>query len=293
MCEFAVSLRTSQRFPVATYHHLPPPRMVASLLVTLRETLEASLVVGIMLAFLNHTKNREHNPVIWLGVTAGVLCSLIVMMLFQVLIGGFEGPTEQIYEGTTMLLAAGLISWMVIWLARHGRSMRKGIESQLDMHLKAGELFSIFLLVFTSILREGVETVIFLQAAFLQTQDSFMHIGAIAGIVLAIGLAWLLFRGMIDWFPLSRFFRVTGALLMLFGAGLTAHGVHEFQEAGVLPIFIEHVWDTNAFINEEGTLGGILKGLFGYNGNPSLMEIGAYVLYVIAAAVAWKRFARG
>lgn len=266
--------------------------MATALLVTLRETLEASLIVGIMLAFLANTKNREHNPVIWLGVAAGVLCSLILMMLFQAFAGGFTGRAEQIYEGTTMLTAAALISWMVIWLARHGRTLRKGIEHKLDMHLKAGELVSIFFLVFTSILREGVETVIFLHAAFLQSQNAFMHVGAVAGIVLAIGIAWLLFKGMLGWFSLGRFFSVTGVLLMFFAAGLIAHGIHEFEEAGIIPIIVEHVWDTNAFIDENGVIGSLLKGLFGYNGNPSLVEVLAYVGYLMIAGTTWKRFAK-
>lgn len=266
--------------------------MVTSLLITLRETLEASLIVGIVLAFMENTKNREHNPVIWLGVTAGVLCSLIVMMLFQILTGGFEGTAEQIYEGITMFVAASLISWMVIWLARHGRTMRKGIEQKLDMHLKAGELLSLFFLVFFSVLREGVETVIFLQAAFLQSQDAFIHLGAITGIVIAVGLAWLLCRGLLSWFPLGRFFSATGLLLMLFAAGLTAHGIHELQEAGIVPIVFEHVWNTSAFIDDSGAIGSILKGLFGYNDSPSLLEIGGYVTYLFAATVAWRRFAR-
>ena len=262
---------------------------MAALLITLRETLEASLVVGIMLAFLNRTQNREKNPIIWAGVIAGVLTSVLAGWIILQFAGSFEGRSEKIYEGITMLIAAGLITWMVVWLAVHGKQMRQAIEKKMEVHLATGALVSLFLLVYTSILREGIETVIFLQAAFFQSQDASQHVGAISGMLLAVGAAWLLFRGMMQWFSLSRFFQFTGILLMFFAAGLVAHGVHELQEAYLIPIFIEHVWDVNHIINEKGALGGILKGVFGYNGNPSLIEVLSYIAYLSGVGYLWKK----
>lgn len=262
--------------------------LMAALLITLRETLEASLIVGIMLAFLHRTQNRDRNPIIWAGVVAGVLTSVIAGFIIMQFSGGFEGRSEKIYEGVTMLVAAGLITWMVVWLASHSKYMKEGIEQKMQLHLETGALISLFLLVYTSILREGIETVIFLQAAFMQSEDASLHMGAIAGMVLAVGSAWLLFRGMMTWFSLSRFFQFTGVLLMFFAAGLTAHGVHELQEAGLIPIFIEHVWDMNHIINEKGAFGGLLKGVFGYNGNPSLIEVLSYIVYLSGVGVLWK-----
>ena len=261
---------------------------MAALLITLRETLEASLIVGIMLAFLNRTQNRDRNPIIWAGVAAGVLTSVIAGFILLQFTGGFEGRAEKIYEGITMLVAAGLITWMVVWLASHSKYMKEGIEQKMQLHLERGALISLFFLVYTSILREGIETVIFLQAAFMQTENASTHMGAIAGMVLAVSAAWLLFRGMMTWFSLSRFFQFTGVLLMFFAAGLFAHGVHELQEAYLIPIFIEHVWDVNHIINENGAFGGLLKGVFGYNGNPSLIEVLSYILYLSGVGVLWK-----
>lgn len=261
--------------------------MTAALLITLRETLEASLIVGVMLAFLHRTQNREKNPVIWAGVGAGVLTSALIGWAVLVFAGSFEGRAEAIYEGVTMLVAAGLITWMVVWLASNGRKMKAAIEQQIQVHLETGALLSLFFLVYTSILREGVETVIFLQAAFLQSQEAYAHFGAISGVVLAVGMSWLLFRGMLKWFSLSRFFQCTGILLMFFAAGLTAHGIHELQEAGVFPIIIEHIWDFNHIIDENGTVGSLLKGVFGYNGNPNLLEALAYGMYLVGAGSLW------
>ncbi len=266
--------------------------MAAALLITLRETLEASLIVGIMLAFLSRTQNRHHNPIIWAGVAAGVATSIIAGLLILQFAGSFEGRSEKIYEGVTMLVAAGLITWMVVWIASHGKYMCEGIERKMHLHLESGALISLFLLVYTSILREGIETVIFLQAAFMQSQDASVHLGAIAGMVLAVGAAWLLFRGMMQWFSLSRFFKFTGILLMFFAAGLVAHSVHELQEASLIPIVIEHVWDINHFLNEKGAVGGLLKGVFGYNGNPSLIEVISYIVYLSGIGMLWKRMNR-
>ena len=188
-----------------------------------------------------------------------------------------------------MLIAAGLITWMVVWIATQGKQMRQSIENKMEVHLAAGALMSLFFLVYTSILREGIETVIFLQAAFFQSQNTSQHVGAIAGVVLAVSGAWLLFRGMMSWFSLSHFFAFTGILLMFFAAGLVAHGIHELQEAGLVPILIEHLWDMNFLINEKGVIGGLLKGVFGYNGNPSLIEVLSYIVYLSGVGMLWKR----
>lgn len=265
---------------------------MTALLITLRETLEASLVVGIMLAFLHRTQNRHRNPIIWAGVVAGVATSVIVGWIVLQVAGSFEGRGEMIYEGITMLIAAALITWMVVWLAVNGKKMREAIEKKMEVHLATGALVSLFFLVYTSILREGIETVIFLQAAFIQSQEASQHVGAISGMLLAVGAAWLLFRGMLGWFSLSRFFQFTGILLMFFAAGLAAYGVHELQEAGLIPIVVEHVWDVNHILNEKGTFGSLIKGIFGYNGNPSLIEVCTYVAYLTGVGLLWKRMNR-
>jgi high-affinity iron transporter len=289
----AMTINYDERIPFmwrqAQSKLIPLPLPMAALLITLRETLEASLIVGIMLAFLHRTQNRDRNPIIWAGVAAGVGTSVIAGFFVLKFGGGFEGRAEMIYEGVTMLVAAGLITWMVIWLATHSKYMKEGIEQKMQLHLERGALISLFLLVYMAILREGIETVIFLQAAFMQSENATTHLGAIAGMVLAVGAAWLLFRGMMSWFSLSRFFQFTGVLLMFFAAGLIAHGVHELQEANLIPVVVSQLWNTNHLINENGAFGGLLKGVFGYNGNPSLIETLSYLAYLAGVGVLWKK----
>jgi len=262
--------------------------MAAALLITLRETLEASLVVGIVLAFLQRSNEGRYARWVWGGVAAGVLGSLALAWVFQRVVGGFEGRVEELYEGVTMLIAAGLITWMVLWMSRQGKRMKGHLEGRVGGHIRDNRPLGIFFLVFVSVLREGIETVIFLQAAFLQSQTAYHQLGAVLGIVLAIGASWLLFKGL-KAFSLRRFFAVSSLMLLLFAAGLFAHAIHEFAEAHVIPELVEHVWNLSAVLPDDGTVGSILKGLFGYNADPSLIEVIAYVLYVSVAAVAWRR----
>lgn len=258
------------------------------------------MVVGIVLAYLHSIRSRQ-DAWVWAGVIAGCAASAVLAVVFTLAFGRFEGRAEEIYEGVVMLAAAALISWMLLWMIRQKKHMRKAIELQVAGHLERNHPLGIFLLVFFSVLREGVETVIFLQAAYLYAESAGMQlVGALAGIVVAVCLVYLFFKGL-GRLGVQRCFSVTTALLLLFAAGLVAHGVHELQEAGLLPLTVEHVWDINPpviiegeypALHENGVIGGLLKGVFGYNGNPSLLEVAAYIAYVTGMAYVWRRVSR-
>ncbi len=262
--------------------------MTASALITLRETLEASLVIGIVLAYLERTDNRSFRPSVWLGLAAGVALSLVLGVLLHRFLGGLRGRMEQVFEGTLLLLAVGLMSWMVYWMMRAGRTMRQSVERDVSTHVVREYKLGIFFLILFTVLREGTETVIFLQAALLQSGSGVQLLGAALGVIVAVALS-----GMVFWeirqIPLRRFFGVMNALLILFSAGLFMHGIHEFQEAGILPETIEHVWDTSAVLPQESFVGGVLRQLFGYSEAPSLWEVVGYVGYLLMAALVWYR----
>lgn len=262
--------------------------MTLSLVITFRETLEASLVVGIILAYLGKTGHRKHDIYVWLGVAAGLLASMLLAILFQIFAGGFTGRAEEIYEGITMLTAAALISWMIVWMLRQRRTMRRDIEQKVETHIADDHPMGLFFLTFVSIAREGIETIIFMQAAFLQAQTAYYSLGAVLGVVLAIAVSYVLFKGLHK-LPLSSFFSITSVILILFAAGLVAHGIHELEEAALLPPLIAHVWDTNAILNENGTVGSLLKAMFGYNGNPSLLEVMGYMGYLGVIGWVWRQ----
>ncbi|MBI4232799.1 FTR1 family protein, partial [Candidatus Peregrinibacteria bacterium] len=224
--------------------------MTAALIITLRETLEAALVAGIVLAYLDKTGNFSHKKYVWYGVSFGVLLSLCLAWIFQRYLGGFEGRAEEIYEGVTMIIAAGLLTWMILWMMKQRSKIKANIEGKVEAHLVGDHPWGILFLVFVGVLREGIETVIFLQAALQQSDGAGVLTGGLIGIVLAVVLAWVVFKGVMK-VSLKKFFTVTGVLLIFFAAGLLAHGIHEFEEAGVLPQYVEHVWDINPMLDEK------------------------------------------
>ncbi len=264
--------------------------MTAAVLITLRETLETSLVVGIVLAYLDRTEHKSFRSSVWLGVAAGVLISILLGVLLSRLFGEFSGRSEQIFEGSLMILAVVLMSWMIFWMMRHGSAMRRSIEQHVSSHVQSEYRFGVFLLILFTTLREGTETVIFLQAALLQSGSGWHFVGALLGIGIAVVLSILLFAG-IRRISLRHFFLVVNVLLILFSAGLLMHGAHEFQEAGFLSEGIEHVWNISQFLSQESFVGGSLRQLFGYSDQPSLIELLVYVGYIVVAGYWWKRMA--
>jgi len=259
--------------------------MLASFFITFRETLEAALVVGIILAYLNRIGQPRLNKSVWWGVGAGILGSIIAAYLFNLFYGGLSGRVEEIFEGIAMLVAAVLLTWMIIWMMKQEHVVRE-IESQVEQEVAESHPFGIALLAGIAVFREGVETVIFLSAASF-VAGGFSLAGSLLGILSAIVLGYFFFLG-IRKIKIKLFFQVTSIILILFAAGLVAYGIHEFQEASVLPTFIEHVYDINHVLNENGPVGSIFKALLGYNGNPSLLEIISYLGYLLLVFVLYR-----
>src|SRR3989339_802722 len=253
--------------------------MLESFLVTSRETLEASLVVGIVLGYLAKTNNNNYRKTVYYAIIFGILASILSAFTFTLVAGDFEGRAEQIFEGATMLIGAFLLTTMILWMMRQ-RHISKEIEGKVEKHLMSAEpLFShigIFMIIFIAIIREGVETVIFLNAINYASGINF--IGGTLGIIAAVIVGYLFFVSTRK-INLKKLFNVSSILLILFAAGLVAHAVHEFEETGLVSGIITPLFDINHILNEKGVAGSFLKGLFGYNGNPSLLEVMAYAAY--------------
>jgi len=256
--------------------------MLQALLITLREGLEAALIVSIVLAYLARTGNRDKFSSVWLGTGAAVLASLIVGGAIFATVGELEGTAEQLFEGLAMLVAVGVLSYMVIWMKRQAINIKAHLQAQVNEALHSRSTLAVAVLAFVIVVREGVETALFMFAATRTATAWESTIGGLAGLIVAVVLGYLLYAGGRR-INLRTFFNVTGVLLIVFAAGLFAHAVHELEEAGVIPIIVEHVWDINYILNENEGVGSFLKALFGYNGNPSLLEVISYVLYLVAA----------
>ncbi len=265
--------------------------MFPAFLLALREGLEAALIIGILLGALRQIHRSDLRSAVWQGAASAALLSIGVGGALHLLRLPLAGPAEAVYEGLTMLLAAGVLTWMIFWMHRHARHLKSDLETQVQNAASGGRL-PLFLLAFLAVVREGVELALFLTATTFTEGLSPTLLGAGLGLLAAVALGWSLFASLIR-LDLRRFFAITGALLTLFAAGLVAHGVHEFNEVGWIPAIIEHVWDTNALLPEKSALGRLLTALFGYNGNPSLTEVLAYWGYLLTLLVTQFRPRKG
>lgn len=253
---------------------------LSALLISLREGTEMAIIVGILLAYLRKVGARGAGWV-WAGVIAAVAVSLSFLGILNALGATFEGTMEQVFEGTTMLLAAVFLTWMILWMLRNARFLKGELQRGLDQALARGAgTWGLFLLAFFAVVREGVELALLLFAA----PGEGKLVGAVAGLAgaVAVGVLIYAFGRRID---LQTFFRVTSALLVLFAAGLVAHAAHEFAEAGVLAaVEGPKLWSTKGVLPDSDGVGSVLRALFGYQDEPSVIEVVTYLGYL---ALVW------
>jgi len=271
--------------------------MLSTYLLSLREGLEAALIIGIVLGAVSKIHRKDLSPSVWLGTLSAVVVSILTAIVLTSFGTSLEERAEQIFEGITMLIAACILTWMIFWMGKQARFLKSELEDGVNKaaaRYAAGKR-AVFWLAFMAVVREGVELAIFVTAAFFagnrgETSTNLIQIlvGTILGLGTSILLGYTLFATTLR-LDLRRFFQVTGILLILFAAGLVAHGVHEFNEVGWIPAVVEHVWDVNTILDENSVAGQLLKTLFGYNGNPSLTEMIAYFVFIAVVAVFWGR----
>jgi high-affinity iron transporter len=255
--------------------------MVAATLISLREGLEAALIVGILLGYLRKINYRAGRGPVWIGVLAAVILSIGVAFVIQSVGLELEGRAEQLFEGTTMFLAVGVLTWMIFWMRYQARLMRTTLEQGVQAAIAAGRNRGLAAVAFVAVFREGIETALFLSAAAFASEGTGTLPGAIVGLGLAVLIGYMIYATTAR-LNVRIFFNLTSALLLIFAAGLFAHGVHEFQEAGVFPTLNAQLWNTNHILDESSTVGEFLKALVGYNGNPSFEEVAAYLVYWVA-----------
>ena len=255
--------------------------MAAAALIALREGLEAALIVGIVLGYLRRIGYLEGRRSVWVGVFAAVLASVGLAILIQLVGMELEGRAEKIFEGATMFLAVGVLTWMIFWMRYQARLIKPSLEQNVQDAVVTGTKWGLIFVAFAAVFREGVEMALFLSAAAFASDGQGTLIGAGLGLAAALLIGILIYASTAQ-LNIRLFFNITSVLLLLFAAGLLAHGIHEFQEAGLIPTVNEQVWDTNNVLDENSSLGRMLKAVFGYNGNPSLEEVVAYFGYWIA-----------
>lgn len=231
------------------------------------------------------------------GTVMAIVASLGVSIVVGLLWGVFEGPLLNVFEGTVVLIAALLLTTMIIWMWNAGARVTQEIETSMKMSVTQQSGIGLALLSFSLVLREGVELSLFSFALVFQ-EGILSYIGIILGLVIAAGLGIGIYAGTLR-ISLKTLFKWTSIFLILFAAGMVAYGIHELQDGGLLLIGPAEVWNINPpllpngsypLLHEDGLIGGIAKALFGYNGNPSALEVVAYLAYLgIAFSYLWMK----
>ncbi|WP_206951757.1 FTR1 family iron permease [Trinickia acidisoli] len=264
--------------------------------VVWRESVEALLVVGILYAWLKNgdTDARRGLPFLWAGVGAGVLAAVA---LGAALVGFSEvlsGDAADYFQTGMVLIACALIVQMVLWMKRHGRTLKRDMERSLQDHTRDGNGWGVAILVALAIAREGSETVIFLYGLGFG-QSGRVSQADVFAIVLGLGLAFLTFYilqlgGRV--FSWRRFFRVTEIMLLLLGAGLLQTGVDKLIDKEILPLGIAQVWDSSRILDDSSTVGSMVAALTGYRAHPALTNLIAYALYWLVVGWLARRAGR-
>ncbi|GAA4483582.1 iron uptake transporter permease EfeU [Microbacterium panaciterrae] len=285
--------------------------MLATFLIGLREGLEAALVVGILVAYLKRLDRRDVLPRMWAGVGAAILLALAIgaVLTFGAYALTFQG--QEIIGGTLSLVAVGMVTWMIFWMRKAGRTMKSTLQGGVDRALAAGTMWALVLVGFVSVAREGIETTLLLWSMVQSFGDAPSAVmGAALGLAVAVLAGWLLARGAVK-LDLSRFFTWSGAFLVIIAAGVLAYAISDLQEAGVFPgpftsaapldahgvvvvglagMPFGWAFDVTAVIRPDSALAVLLQATVGFMPRMSWIQVIAWVLYL---AIVGTLFVRG
>ncbi|MGC5169460.1 iron uptake transporter permease EfeU [Microbacterium sp. DT81.1] len=276
--------------------------MLATFLIGLREGLEAALVVGILVAYLTRMGRRDVLPRLWIGIGLAALMALVIGAVLTFGAYSLTFEAQELIGGTLSLIAVAMVTWMIFWMQKAGRTLKRTLEGGIDRALARGTVWGLVVLGFVSVAREGIETTLLLWSMVQSFGDApSALLGALLGILTAVALGWLLARGMLR-LNLRRFFTWTGAFLIIVAAGVLAYGIHDLQEAGALPgpfsalapvaqatgavavgasaFPFGWAFDVSAAIPPGSPLAAILQATIGFTPRMSWLQIIAWVLYV-------------
>jgi len=268
----------------------------SGLLTGLREGVEAALILAIICAYLAKTGNKRHFPKIFLGAGLAIALSVVLGVGIYVTVGSFEEPYEQLFEAATLILAAGVVTWMLFWMRRQARSVRGELQAAVDRALDDGSATALAFLAFVAVIREGVETSLFLvgqvASASAEGGEMWVVVGAVIGLLIAAVLGIGFYHGSRR-LNLATFFRWTGVALVFIAAGLLGHAVHELIEIGVITVGTQTLFDLSAILPhaEEGgsLIGQFLAALFGYTSTPEVAVFVVWLTYVVVVLTLFLR----
>ena len=262
--------------------------MLGNALIGLREGLEASLVVSILVAFLVRTNRRSELPRVWVGVAIAVLVSVGVTLGLTLTQQALTFEAQEALGGSLSIIAVGFVTWMIFWMRRNARTLSSDLRGKLDDAIRIGPV-AVVVMSALAVGREGLETAVFFFAAAQAAGETTRPlIGFLLGIATSVALAYLLYRGAVK-INLGKFFTVTGFFLIFVAAGILAYGVHDLQEAGILPGLTTLAFDVSAAIPPDSWYGTLLKGVLNFSPRTTVLEAVVWVGYVAVVLTLFLR----
>ena len=256
---------------------------LATFLTGLREGLEATLVVTILVGFLVKSDRRDRLKLVWGGVILAALLSVGVVLALGYASEALTGPRRELFEAITSVAAVVFVTWMIFWMRRAARSMGGQLRARLDDAIKLGPL-AVIVVAFLAVAREGVETAVIFVGIVQGAPTVWPVVAITIGILTSIALGFGLYASLLR-INLTRFFTWTGLLLILVAAGIFKYGVHDFQEAGVLPGLSNHAFDISGVLDPSTWYASLLSGMFNITPQPTVLEVVAWCAYAVPVLV--------
>jgi high-affinity iron transporter len=265
--------------------------MFSTFIITLREGVEISIILAVILAYLKQLGASRASGKVWLGTVAAALVSLLTGVVIFFILGKTElGDFQEVLEGAFMLLAVVILTWMTIWMKRQSADLSGSLKVKVKEALNHGSGWALASLAFATVIREGIETVLFIAGAGQTSTGGQIWGGTILGFGLAAIIGYVIYRGT-HRLPLKSFFNVMSLLLIFMAAGLASNGIHAFQEVSWIPEGFT-VWNTQSILSQKSTAGSLLKAIFGYRDNPNIVLVLTYLIYLIPALTAYFKPAK-
>lgn len=260
--------------------------MLIAFLIMLREGIEAALIVGIVAGFLKQSGHSRLMPKVWLGVALAALMCLGIGYGIHSATGEIPQKEQEFVVGVIGLVAVAMLTYMILWMKKAARSMKQQLQDSVQTALNRGngQGWALVGMAFLAVAREGLESVFFLLAVFQQSPTWSMPVGAVLGLLAAVVIGALIYQGGMR-LNLAKFFRWTGAFLIVVAAGLVAGSLRALHEAGVWNHLQEVVFDSSKYLHEDSPLGVLLGGFFGYTDHPTQGEVLAWLLYLVPVMI--------
>lgn len=262
--------------------------LVPGFVIGLREGIEAALIIGILIGYLVKTERKPLVRFVLIGVTAAVIASVVVAAALFAMSVSFEGFVEEVFEGVMAVIAVAVLTFVILWMMRVAKDVRKNFELRLDTLAGKGQILGLVGLAFVAVFREGLEAVLFMMGVASSTTATDAVVGVAIGLMLATVIALLLPR-LSTRVSFKRFFQVTSIFLIIIAAGLFAQGIHELQEAFAIQAGSTEIYDLRGVFphRPENPLGYLLHGIIGYSDSPSQLEVVAYFSYLGLVLFLW------